>query len=88
MRLNRKRTGQRDSLRPGKRLISAVTYREPRPVTQMRQYASGDYFSLCPRCGQCIDREYVRFCSQCGQRLSWQASADLEIIEIPDGADK
>lgn len=88
MRLNRKRTGRRDFLRPGKRLISAASYREPRPVTQMRQYASGDCYSLCPRCGQCVDREYVRFCSQCGQRLSWHVYTDLEIIEVPERAEK
>ena len=28
-------------------------------------------FSVCPRCGNAVDREYMNYCPVCGQKLSW-----------------
>lgn len=51
---------------------NALSYRMPLLVTQTRTYPKGNSYPVCPRCGGCIDREYVNFCDQCGQRLVWK----------------
>ena len=28
-------------------------------------------YAVCPRCGECIEREYLFFCPICGQKLNW-----------------
>ena len=64
-------------------LSKAVTYRKRAPVTQIQRYISGACFSLCPRCGKCLDREYMRYCSLCGQRLDWRSLETAQIIDVP-----
>ena len=51
--------------------MEAVSYRIPLQVTQVRLFASGDSYAVCPRCGKCLDREYMGFCDICGQKLAW-----------------
>lgn len=53
-------------------LSRAVSYRVPRPVTQLIVYSRGSAYPLCPRCHQAIEREFMCFCSSCGQRLAWK----------------
>lgn len=59
-----------------------LSYRLAQPVTKIRQYPSGDAYSLCPRCDSCIDREYTQFCCRCGQRLGWQHLDDAIVCPI------
>ena len=71
MPLKRKSTGSRKVGSAGQ-IMEAVSYRISLPVTRIRRYTHGDTYPLCPRCGSCIEREYMRFCNSCGQRLSWR----------------
>ena len=59
-----------------------LSYRLAQPVTKIRQYPSGDAYSLCPRCDSCIDREYTQFCCRCGQRLGWQHLDDAIVCPV------
>ena len=53
-------------------LLCAMSYRVALPVTRWVRYAAHGYcYALCPRCGQAMEREYVRFCDRCGQKLRW-----------------
>lgn len=52
--------------------LAAYTYRIPLPVKEMRVFASGDSYPVCPRCDRTIEREYMCFCDRCGQRLAWK----------------
>lgn len=49
----------------------ALTYRISMPVSQIFRLPGGDSYPVCPRCGSCLDREYLGFCNCCGQKLSW-----------------
>lgn len=55
-------------------LLNAVSYRIPRQVTKCRTYRKGSQstsYPVCPRCGICMEREYMAFCNRCGQKLAW-----------------
>lgn len=52
-------------------ILSELSYRWPLAVTQVRQYANGESFCVCPRCRASLDREYTAYCDRCGQKLSW-----------------
>lgn len=52
-------------------LTEAVSYRLPRPVTEIVEYAIDGCFPICPRCRIPLEREYMVFCDRCGQRLDW-----------------
>lgn len=30
------------------------------------------YFSVCPKCGSILERDYQAYCDRCGQSLSWR----------------
>lgn len=30
------------------------------------------FFSVCPKCGSIIERDYQSYCDRCGQALSWR----------------
>ena len=49
---------------------NALSYRTPFPVTEFRIRCRNVY-SICPRCGITLDREYMAFCDRCGQQLDW-----------------
>lgn len=51
--------------------LRAYAYRVPLPVTKIRTFANGDSYSVCPRCANTMDREYMCFCDRCGQKLNW-----------------
>jgi len=49
-------------------------YRRALLVTQVRRFPSRGGFaaySVCPRCGVTLEREYQQYCDRCGQRLDW-----------------
>lgn len=52
-------------------MFCALLYRIPKAVTEVRVYARGDSYPVCPSCRRSLDREYVDFCDRCGQRLDW-----------------
>lgn len=55
-------------------------------VTTLRIYrVHYSEYSICPRCGIPIDREYANYCSNCGQRLSWESylKEDIEMEFCP-----
>lgn len=54
-------------------IAEAISYRLPRPVTEIVQYASGACHPICPRCNIPMEREYMNFCDRCGQKLNWSA---------------
>ena len=70
MPLKKNRIGRHNML-VRKRMINSASYRLPMPVTHMIRYANSVRYSLCPRCGQVVEREYTEYCSNCGQHLSW-----------------
>ena len=49
----------------------SVSYRMPMPVLRARTINNGDTYSLCPRCDNDIEREYMLYCNCCGQCLDW-----------------
>ena len=51
--------------------VQPSAYRVPLAVKAIRVRESGDSYPICPRCGNTMDREYMRFCDRCGQRLCW-----------------
>jgi len=52
--------------------FGAYTYRVPLPVKDVRIFANGNAYPICPRCVNTLDREYMSFCDRCGQKLNWQ----------------
>ena len=50
----------------------ALTYREPKQVTECRTYKCGGTYPVCPRCNITLEREYQSYCDRCGQRLNWK----------------
>jgi hypothetical protein len=60
--------------RPRLRFIAeAVSYRLPRPVTEVVTLRYGGCYPVCPRCSCSVEREYMAYCDRCGQCLSWYA---------------
>lgn len=57
-----------------------LSYRADMVVRQQLRLPNGDLFSLCPRCGGFLEREYMRFCDHCGQKLNWQFLSHCTII--------
>ena len=53
-----------------RKVKNALSYRSPFPVTEFRIQGRNVY-SICPRCGITLDREYMQFCDRCGQQLDW-----------------
>ena len=51
--------------------LETLSYRLPRCVTSAKQLEPGCYYSVCPRCGATLERDYVNYCDRCGQCLSW-----------------
>lgn len=61
----------------------AAAYRIPQPVKRILVFPGGDSYPICPRCGACVDREYMAFCSGCGQCLSWKKFDHAKICRAP-----
>lgn len=55
---------------------------QPMEVRELRSYnpRSGTAYSICPRCGQAVAREYIRFCELCGQKLSWKEFSKGHVV--------
>lgn len=51
--------------------LGALTYRMPLQVKEIRTFANGHSYPVCPRCANTMDREYMLFCDRCGQKLNW-----------------
>ena len=64
-------------------LVDLAKYRRTMPVTQIRVYASGDAYCVCPRCKLTLEREYMSFCDRCGQHLGWKNLEYAEITNVP-----
>lgn len=52
--------------------IGVYSYRVPLLVKNVRTFADGNTYPICPRCINTLDREYMSFCDRCGQKLNWQ----------------
>lgn len=63
-------------------LLLSPTYHLPRTVTAVRIYRDENIFSVCPRYGVCIEREYQGYCHRCRQCLDWSKLEDAEEIFI------
>lgn len=50
----------------------ALSFRKPMQVIKFQEYWQHDCYPMCPRCNQCLNREYLNYCYHCGQRLSWK----------------
>lgn len=57
------------------------SYRFPMSVVRVRILRSGEMYPICPRCGICLDREYMSFCDCCGQMLSWRLFPFARVIK-------
>lgn len=62
--------------------VDAITYRVPLPITKVIALTNTTY-SVCPRCDQSLEREYMSFCDRCGQKLNWDLFEHAKII-YPD----
>lgn len=62
--------------------LGAITYRLPIPIKEVVIYKSGNCYPRCPRCGQSMDREYMRFCDGCGQKLEWRGFTLGKVCEV------
>jgi len=60
------------------KILEALSYRMPVPVTEyiryvdsLSAYGKPVYYTygLCPTCGSVLDRSYWSYCPSCGQRL-------------------
>lgn len=58
-----------------------LEYRIPKRISKIIQYKNGDVYSVCPKCGILLEREYMRFCDCCGQKLSWKGFNKIEITK-------
>ena len=61
----------------------AFTYRIPLPVVEVVVFRSGDGYSVCPRCDNLLEREYVSYCSRCGQCLAWELFDHAKVVNWP-----
>ena len=63
---------------------SDLSYRRPMPVREIVYHQeTRTAYPRCPRCGDAIDREYMRYCSQCGQCLDWRGVRKAVVRVIP-----
>ena len=59
------------------------SFREPKPVTQIRCFRCHygvTTFPVCPQCGITMEREYQSFCDRCGQHLEWKEFSKATVI--------
>lgn len=49
-----------------------LSYRKSMQVLTFKIYWNNNCYPLCPRCNQCLSREYLNYCYHCGQKLSWK----------------
>lgn len=63
--------------------LNAVSYRFALPVVEVEQFYNGDEYSICPRCGNSLDREYIKFCECCGQHLAWELLDYAKVVYAP-----
>ena len=49
----------------------ACSFRTKMAVTDTVEIAHST-FTVCPRCGTSLDREYMAYCDCCGQALNWK----------------
>lgn len=62
-------------------ILEAISYRHGMLVTEIRLFASGDTYAVCPRCKLTMEREYANFCSVCGQKLEWKYFSKARIVK-------
>ena len=68
------------------KIISALNYRIPKPVTEHIQYLDsvvmGVYaIEICPTCDWPIAKNYQKYCSVCGQHLKWISVKKMKLKE-------
>lgn len=49
-----------------------LSFRQPMLVIDFKEYWNHNCYPICPRCNQCLNREYLNYCYMCGQKLSWK----------------
>ena len=54
---------------------SEDSYRTKMNITNIRIYRNEEY-PICPRCGNILEREYMKYCNECGQCLGWENYSD------------
>ena len=59
-----------------------ITYRIPLAVHEVCVFSDGNSFSVCPRCGLTLEREYMNFCDRCGQKLDWKEYEKAVVIRV------
>lgn len=54
---------------------------EPRMEVELFRYLGFEKngYSICPKCGYALEREYQQYCDQCGQLLGWNKFSRDEI---------
>lgn len=50
---------------------TALSYRLPLPVVNVKRDSLGTRHPICPRCGKLLDHRDMSFCDHCGQKLDW-----------------
>lgn len=69
-------------------LLEQLFYRFPMAVVEIHAFSrcrGGAAYSVCPRCGATMEREYMSFCSRCGQRLDWRRYQQAKVIYVEPG---
>ena len=61
----------------------AFSYRIPLPVVVVVVFRSGDGYSVCPRCDNLLEREYMSYCNCCGQCLAWELFDHAKVVNWP-----
>lgn len=64
-------------------IFNAVSYRIPLPVIEILLLPSGDSYSVCPRCDNLLEREYMGYCNCCGQCLAWGMFGHAKMTNWP-----
>ena len=64
-------------------LRSAVSFRRPMSIREIKCLRNGDAYPVCPRCHITMEREYQNFCDRCGQALDWDAFEGALIVLAP-----
>lgn len=54
---------------------------EPRMEVELFRYLGFEEngYSICPKCGYALEREYQQYCDQCGQLLGWNKFSRDEV---------
>lgn len=67
------------NLTPNELLLpEKLILREPMPVREIRRYACGDAYPVCPCCRRAVEREFQSYCDRCGQALDWNTFIAFE----------